>query len=104
MSVNFSAFNMEYFLAVRDVINENPAFAAALFGASPDFLHSLAELTPHQVAKLAYVTMPLVVPRAEPTWWPRFMRALADGDPHELTALSEEAAYYLIQPSLGRER
>lgn len=98
MDVNFSHFNAEYFLAVRDAIRQNPVAGAVLFGASHEFLNSLSRLTPHQLAKLVNVKMPLVVPRQDLTWWTRFLRALTDGDRSELVALSEEAGYYLIQP------
>jgi hypothetical protein len=97
MAVNFSAFNMEYFLVAHNIINENRAFATAIFGVSPEFLRSVGKLTPHQVAMFAYIRVPLVVPREECTWWPRLMRAVVDGNRNELIGLSEEAAYYLLQ-------
>lgn len=98
MDTDFSSFNAEYFLAVRDAFKEDPVAGAMLFGASPEFLESLAQLTPHQIAKLINVKMPLVVPRQNSMWWTRFLRAITDGDRAELMVLSEEAGYYLIQP------
>lgn len=96
MELNFSTFNVEYFLAVRESYKENPPVASALFHTAPEFLESVAQLTPHHLANLVHVTVPLVVPRREQTWWPRLLRALTDGDRSELIALSEEAGFYLI--------
>lgn len=97
MDVNFSTFNAEYFLAVKDVIRQDPTAGAVLFGTSHEFLQCVSQLTPHQLAKLVNVKMPLVVPRQNPTWWTRFFRAITDGDRSELVTLSDEAGYYLIQ-------
>jgi len=102
MNLDFSRFNLEYFLSVRDVAAEYPAVAESLFGAQFDFLRSFAKLTPNQLASLAHVSVPLVVPRAEPTWWPRFIRALRDGTHSEVMTLAEEASFYLIQPERKR--
>lgn len=96
MDVDFSRFNVEYFLSVRDVAIENLPVAASIFRLSPEFVRSLAELTPRQLANLAQVKIPLVVPQGGATWWPRFTRALRDGDHSEVMALSEEASFYTI--------
>jgi hypothetical protein len=98
MDADFARFNVEYFLAVRDFANQNPTLAPALFGMSPELLKAIAGLTPHQLSNLALVTVPLVIPRQNGTWWPRFVQALADGDRAELMTLAAEASYYLIGP------
>lgn len=103
MNANFSSFNAEYFLAVREAIWRNPVAGSVLFGASHEFLNALSQLTPHQLAKLVNVRMPLVVPRQDRTWWTRFLRAVTDGDRSELVVLSEEAGYYMIRPQ-GNEQ
>ena len=97
MDINFSRFNVEYFLSVRDIATENIEVAASIFGSPPEFLHSFVILSPHQMANLANVKVPLVVPRENPIWWPRFTRALRDGDHSEVKELSEESSFYLIQ-------
>ena len=102
MNLDFSRFNLEYFLSVRDVAAENPAVAASIFGAQSDLIRSFAQLTPNQLASLTNVSVPLVVPRNEPTWWPRFIRALQDGTRSEVMTLAEEASFYLIQPERKR--
>ncbi len=102
MDVDFSRFNVEYFLSLRELANENPAVAASIFRSPPEFLRGFAKLTPHQLANLANVNIPLVVPQDEPTWWPRFIRALRDGDHSEVMSLSEEASFYFIQPGRAR--
>ena len=94
MNINFSAFNVEYFLSLRESARESPIVAAALFGASPSFLEGVSRLSPHQLAYLSHITVPLVVPRREPVWWGRLLETLKDGHSAAVIALCEEASYY----------
>jgi hypothetical protein len=96
VNINFSAFNVEYFFALREIARDNPVVATALFGASPSFLEPVSRLSPHQLACLSHITVPLVVPRHEPVWWARLLEALSEGNRTAVIALSEEASYYFI--------
>lgn len=94
MDVNFSELNMEYFIAARDFANENITVASILLGTSPDLMQSIATLTPRQLANMKHVNTPLIIPRDEKTWWPRFLQALKDGNRAEVKTLAEQTGYY----------
>lgn len=94
MDVNFSELNMEYFIAARDFANENITVASIMLGTPPELTQCLATLTPRQLANIGYVNTPLIIPRDEKTWWPRFLRALKDGNRAEVETLAEQTNYY----------
>lgn len=101
MDVSFSEINMEYFIAARDVANENINTASIMLGISPELMQSIAALTPRQLANMALVDMPLIIPRDEKTWWPRFIRALQDGNKTEMQTLAEQTNYYFSGEQTG---
>ncbi len=94
MDVSFSELNMEYFIAARDFANKNINTAPVMLGAPPELIQSIATLTPRQLVNIALVDTPLIMPRNEKIWWPRFIRALQDGNKTELQTLAEQTSYY----------
>ncbi len=94
MDVSFSELNMEYFIAARDFAKKNINTASIMLGTSPELMQSIAILTPRQLANIALVDTPLIIPRNERTWWPRFIRALQDGNKTEMQTLAEQTSYY----------
>ncbi len=97
MDMNFSKFNLEYFIAARDFANHNMITASTHLGTSTDFMRSIANLSPKQLANISNVNVPLIIPREESTWWANFLRALKDDNRNEIKALAEQTSFYFIE-------
>jgi hypothetical protein len=92
MKVDFSRLNLQYLIQARDLALQVPERLPQLLGISKSMAALLARVTPEDLCQIVQITHPLFVPRAEPWWWQRFLRALRGGRQEEVDAVLAHAA------------
>ncbi len=91
MKYDFSDINICYLIQARDLAIGDPELMATLLGIPADMARLLASLTAQELARLAPIKPPLVIPRQEPWWWSRLLKAAREGRTDEIEAIVEHA-------------
>ena len=78
---DFSTFNFEYFLKVRDLALQDAETATVYLGVSHEFSRLITLLDTSTLVELSRIKQPLVIPHREPWWWERLFLALKNGRP-----------------------
>ncbi len=89
---DFSTFNFEYFLKVRDLALKDAETVATRLGVSQKFTHIIRNLDAGSLAELSRIKQPLVVPHQEQWWWERLLTALHSGRQAETKIILEQAS------------
>lgn len=96
MEMDFSKVNLEYFIQARDFARQNEEMLSVLLGMSPELAHLLAKTTAQQLAHIAEIKTPLLVPRQEAWWWQRLLKAIREGGTDELKVIMEHASLMIV--------
>lgn len=96
MEMDFSKVNLEYFIQARDFARQNEEMLSVLLGMSPELAHLLAKTTAQQLAHIAEIKPPLLVPRQEAWWWQRFLMAVREDKTDELKVVMEHASLMIV--------
>ncbi len=89
--IDFSGANLQYLICARDLAREYPQRAAVLLGVPDALGQRLAQLGAEELAAVARIKAPLLIPRQEPWWWERLFAAMQAGRADELQAVLEQA-------------
>ena len=89
--IDFSGANLQYLICARDLAREYPQRAAVLLGVPDALGQRLAQLGAEELAAVARIKAPLLIPRQEPWWWERLFSAMQAGRADELQAVLEQA-------------
>ena len=89
--IDFSGANLQYLICARDLGREYPRRAAVLLGVPDALGQRLAQLGAEELAAVARIKAPLLIPRQEPWWWERLFAAMQAGRADELQAVLEQA-------------
>ncbi len=89
---DFSTFNFEYFLKVRDLALKDAETAISYLGVSQEFNQLITHLDTSALVELSRIKQPLVIPHQEPWWWNRLFIALKSGRPEEIALILEQAS------------
>jgi len=92
MEMDFSRINLEYLIQARDLAHQGPEMSSVLLGMSRELVTLLAESTSRELAQVAEIKPPLLVPRQETWWWQRFFVAVRECRSDELKAIMEHAS------------
>lgn len=96
MNLDFSHVNLEYLIQARDLAERDPERAATLLGIPNDLAQLLGELTPHDLAHVSHIKLPLLIPRQEPWWWSRLFTAIRGGRTEEVEVIIEHASLITV--------
>ncbi len=102
MNFDFSQTNLQYLIHARELAQHDAKLAATLLGMPDDLAQLLATLSPQDVARVAPIKVPLIIPRQETWWWSRLFTALRDGRAEEIDVIVEQATL-LIAPGKANE-
>jgi hypothetical protein len=91
MTYDFSCVNLQYLMQARDLAIRDPELGATLLGISVDMAQLLAELTSRDLAHVARMKPPLLIPRQESWWWSRLLTAVREGRTEEIDAIMDHA-------------
>lgn len=103
MATDFSDLNLQYLVATRDFVREDPQLGAVLLGLPEELAQLLAGITPKELARITRIKPPLFVPRKNLGWWLRFLRALGEGQNGELEAVLDQASLVMASEETGHE-
>lgn len=98
MEIDFSRVNLEYLMRARDLARNDIEVTAALLGIPLELARLFAEVTPEELVQVIEIKVPLLLPRQEPWWWQRLLRALREGRTEELKTIIEHASLMSLQP------
>lgn len=101
MEMDFSRINLEYLIHARDLARQGPEMSAAVLGMSRELIDLLGKTTPQELAQVAEIKLPLLVPRQEAWWWQRFLIAVRERREDELSAIVEHASLMIVPERNG---
>jgi len=96
MDFDFSQVNLQYLIQARDLAQKDPELVASLLGIPSDMAHLLATLNAKELARVARIKPPLLMPRQDTWWWSRLFTAVRDGRSEEIEAVIEHAALITV--------
>ncbi len=96
MNFDFSQTNLQYLIQARELAQHDPELAATLLGMPNDLAQLLATLSPQDVARVALIKVPLIIPRQETWWWSRLFTALRDGRAEEIDVIVEQPTMLIV--------
>jgi hypothetical protein len=88
---DFSRINLQYLICARDLVRRTPQRAPLLLGVPGPLGELFGTLSPDTLAAVTGIRPPLLVPRQEPWWWERLLRALQSEHPEEIAVILEHA-------------
>lgn len=91
LDADFSRVNLHYLICARDLARQAPERVPLLLGVPDALGRLLAAVTPEELSAVTGIKAPLLVPRQEPWWWQRLLRAMRDGRGEEVQAILEHA-------------
>jgi len=91
--LNFSNINLQYLILVRDLAKHDPQLVGTLLGVSDEMGEAFTLITPSMLGQIASIQSPLLVPRHEPWWWARLLKALADGQQNEIEVVLDHSGF-----------
>ena len=89
---DFSTFNFEYFLKVRDLALKDRETVATYLGVTQEFGQLIAGVDSDTLIELCKIKQPLVIPYREHWWWDRLFTALKNGRQEEISLIMEQAS------------
>ncbi len=104
MTTDFSDLNLQYLVATRDFVREDPELGAALLDFPEELAQLLAGITPKELGRITRIKPPLFVPRKNLGWWLRLLRALHEGQEGELEAVLDQASLVMASGETSHER
>ncbi|MCC6206580.1 MAG: flagellar transcriptional regulator FlhD [Gammaproteobacteria bacterium] len=96
MTYDFSQINLQYLILTRDLARKDPVLVAKLLSVPEDMMHLLASLSPTDLAHIANIKVPLLIPHQDTWWWSRLFTAIRGGRKEEILAIIDHAV--LIMP------
>lgn len=69
MATDFSDLNLQYLVATRDFVREDPELGAVLLGLPEELAQLFASITPKELGRITGIKPPLFVPRKNLGRW-----------------------------------
>lgn len=91
MTYDFSQINLQYLILTRDLARKDPVLVAKLLAIPEDMMQLLASLSPTDLAYIANIKVPLLIPHQNTWWWSRLFTAIREGRKEEILAIIDHA-------------
>lgn len=91
MTYDFSQINLQYLILTRDLARKDPVLVAKLLSIPEDMMQLLASLSPTDLAYIANIKVPLLIPHQNIWWWSRLFTAIREGRKEEILAIIDHA-------------
>ena len=91
MNYDFSQINLQSMIPAGDLAKKDSVLVAKLFAVPEDMTHLLASLSPADLACIANIKVPLLVPHQDTWWWSRLFTAMREGRKEEILAIIDHA-------------
>lgn len=95
---NFSTFNFEYFLKVRELAIKDSQIVSTYLGVDSSFSQLITAIDTSALVELGRIKQPLVVPFQPQWWWERLFTALKSGRTEEINLILEQASIITARP------